>query len=117
MSETLQSDETVEELAVPVAEVEKVMSTVAKALRAFNMYQANNPVFQRFQAALREGFESLWDQADELALGVTEEGFRYGDRVFAVGQGRDNLAFAFYKDRIRDLTFLPGFEDEVGAFL
>lgn len=116
MKDTLQSEQLTEP-AVPVSEVEKLMTTIGKALRAFNMYQANNPVFQRFQSSLREEFASLWKQADELALGVTEQGFRYDDRVFAVGQGRDNLAFAFYKDGIRDLTFLPGFEDEVGSFL
>lgn len=117
MNDTLQSERLTEEPEVPVSEVERLMTTIGKSLRAFNMYQANNPVFQRFQAALRAEFASLWEQADELALGVTEEGFRYGDRVFAIGRGRDNLAFAFYKDGIRDLTFLRGFENEVGEFL
>ena len=103
--------------ALPVAEVEKLMTTVAKALRAFNMYQSNNPVFQRFRGALRDGFTSVWELADKLPLAVTEEGFAYRNSVFAVGRGRDNLAFAFYKDGVRSLTFFPGFEDEVAAFL
>ncbi len=117
MRDTPQVDEIDDVPALPVAEVEKLMSTVAKALRAFNMYQSNNPVFQRFRAALHDGFASIWAQADKLPLGVTEDGFSYGDSVFAVGQGRDNLAFAFYKDGVRSLTFFPGFEDEVATFL
>jgi hypothetical protein len=98
-------------------EVETVLSTLSRALRAFQMYEANNPVFQRFEEALRRDFEALWAKADMLELEVSEEGFVYGDRVIAVGQGRSSLAFAFYKDGIRYLKFLPGFEDEVGAFV
>lgn len=99
------------------AEVENLLSVLSKALRAFNMYQSNNPVFQRFRTSLQEAFERLWDQVSELPMAVTEKGFKYGDRVHSVGEGRDNLAFAFYKDGVRSLTFLPGFEDEVAAFL
>lgn len=101
----------------PAVEVEAVLRTLSRALRAFQMYEANNPVFQRFEEALRRDFEALWEEASELELGVSEEGFVYGDRVFTVGQGRQSLAFAFYKDGVRYLKFLPGFEDEVGAFV
>jgi HEAT repeat protein len=99
------------------ADVESVLTTMSKALRAYQMYQANNPVFQRFQQALREEIAGLWEKTDALELTVHEEGFVYGDRTFSIGQGRGSLAFAFYKDGIRHLKFLPGFEDEVGDFL
>ena len=103
--------------AIPVAEVEALMSTMGKALRAFVMYKENNPVFQRFRTSLREALEGLWDKGHALELGVTEKGFRYEGETFTLGEGRDSLAFAFYKDGIRSLTILPGFEDEVGPFL
>lgn len=104
-------------LGLPVAEVEHLLATMAKSLRAFNMYQANNPVFQRFQEALRDAFDQVWEETGSVELILTEEGFKYGDRVIAVGSGRESLAFQFYKDGVRHLTFLPGFEDEVGEFL
>ena len=116
-TELTQVDEAGETPALPAADVENLVSTIGKSLRAFHMYQANNPVFQRFQRALREAFEAVWDKADELTLAVTEEAFRYHGHEFQVGTGRDSLAFAFYRDGIRHLTFLPGFEDEVGTFL
>jgi hypothetical protein len=99
------------------AEVESVLTTMSKAQRAYQMYQANNLVFQRFQAALREEIAGLWDKTDALEVTVHEEGFLYGDRTFSIGQGRGSLAFSFYKDGVRHLKFLPGFEDEVGEFL
>lgn len=103
--------------AIPVAEVEALMATLGKALRAFVMYRPNNPVFQRFRKQVRESIEHLWAEAHVLELGVTEQGFRYASHTFSVGEGRDSLAFAFYKDGIRNLTLLPGFEDEVADFL
>ena len=102
---------------IPVAEVKALMSTMGKALRAFVMYEPNNPVFQRFQKDLRTSIEHLWEESYALELIVTEDGFRYAGHTFVLGEGRDNLAFAFYKDGIRSLTLLPGFEEEVGPFL
>jgi HEAT repeat protein len=106
-----------ESAGLTAAEVESVLTALSKALRAYQMYQANNPVFQRFQKALREEIAGLWDKAEALELTVHEEGFVYGDRTFTMGQDRTSLAFSFYKDGIRYLKFLPGFEDEVGEFL
>jgi hypothetical protein len=99
------------------ADVASLLSTLWKSLRAFHMYESNNPVFQRFQQALRAEFERLWSKADELNLTVQEDGFGWGGELFEVGSGRDSLPFSFYKDGIRYLKFLPGFEAEVEAFL
>ena len=105
------------EADLAASDVESLLSTMGKALRAFNMYRANNPVFQRFQEALHKSIEDLWRKTDRLELTVQEDGFGWGDAVFSVGQGRESMAFAFYKDGVRFLTLLPGFEDEVGTFL
>jgi hypothetical protein len=102
---------------IPIEDVEALITTLGKAIRAFVMYKPNNPVFQKFQKQLREAFETLWEQGSVLEMVVTENGFRYAGHTFSVGEGRDNLAFTFYKDGIRSLTMLPGFEDEVGDFL
>jgi hypothetical protein len=103
--------------ALPSADVESLLTMLSKSLRAFQMYQANNPVFQRFRDALREEFLQVWSKADVLELTVHEDGFGYGGEVFGVGGGRDAMAFALYKDGIRYLKFFPGFEDEVPLFL
>lgn len=105
------------EATLRAADVENVLSTMGKALRAFNMYQENNPVFQRFRENLRTSIGDLWRKVDSLELTLQEDGFRWGDAVFTVGKGRESLAFLFYKDGVRFLTLLPGFEDEVTTFL
>lgn len=99
------------------SDVQAVLSTLSKSVRAHQIYQANNPVLQRFVEALRTGFEQLWDRTDRLELNVVEDGLRWGERMFSMGEGRENLAFLFYKDGVRYLTFLPGFEEEIEGFL
>lgn len=99
------------------AQVVDLFSLLEKTLRAHRLYQANNPVFQGFQAALQQAFAKLWQRATSLHVIIDEAAFRWHDKTFTVGEGRDSLSFLFYKDGIRDVTFLPGFEDEVIHFL
>jgi hypothetical protein len=98
-------------------EVGDLFSTLEKSLRAHRIYQPNNPVYQGFIAALRAAISSLWTRTDSLQVVVEENVFRWQEKGFAVGEGRDNLSFLFFKDGIRVLTFLPGFEDEIETFL
>ena len=88
-----------------------------KAVRARRLYQANNPVFLSFVQTLRDALARLWGVTNSLSVTVEEHAFKWEDHSFSVGEGRDNMAFLFYKDGIRYLTFLPTFEDEIDAFL
>lgn len=99
------------------AQAGELLGLLAKGLRAHQMYQPNNPVYQRFMEGLRAAFARCWEQASSLRFTVGEATFHYGDASFAIGEGRDSLAFFFYKDGIRHLTFHPGFEDEIVEFL
>jgi hypothetical protein len=101
----------------PVADVEALLRTFSKTLRAFQMYQSNNPIFKRFESALEDQLAAIWQQTDALELTVREDGFGYGDEVIAVGEGRESLAYPFYRDGIRYLVFRTGFEREAAAFL
>lgn len=103
--------------ALEAEEVGALLSTLSKTMRAFQLYKPNNPVLQRFLETLHESFRQLWRDADVLHLTVSEDGLHWGNHVFDMGEGRDNIAFTFYKDGIRYLTFQPGFEDEMGTFL
>ncbi|HEX9106734.1 MAG TPA: HEAT repeat domain-containing protein [Longimicrobiales bacterium] len=99
------------------AQVVDLFGLLEKTVRAHRLYQANNPVYQGFLGALRGAFAKLWASASALHITIEEGAFRWQGKTFTVGEGRDSLSFLFYKDGVRDLTFLPGFEDEVGPFL
>jgi HEAT repeats len=98
-------------------EVNDFINSLDKALRARRLYAANNPAYISFLNTLKTACAKLWEGAFSLSIVVDEAAFRWEDRTFTAGEGRENLAFQFYKDGIRLLTFMPGFEDELERFL
>ncbi len=102
----------------PVEEVRALFVTLGKALRAFQLYDENNPVYHRFVSALREAFQHLWTELDELTVAVQEDSLIYeGVEVYRTASRNESLAFLVYKDGVRELTFLPGIEGELEIFL
>jgi HEAT repeat protein len=104
---------------LPIPEVAELFNTLDKAVRSHRLYQSNNPVYHSFVAAANRAFSQLWDKLPSLTIGVEEHAFRFYGRPFTVGvaESRDSLHFLFFKDGIRFLTFLPGFEEELVQFL
>ena len=100
-----------------LAEAQEFFTTLDKAVRARRLYAANNPAYQAFLASFRKTVGSLWDGTFAFSVIVEETGFRWNEEFFSPGEGREKLAFQFYKDGIRGLTFLPGFEQEIEPFL
>lgn len=102
---------------IPFSEIQELFLALDKAARARRLYAENNPVYQGFITNLIAAFAKLWDRVPSLTVSVDEQSFRCFGRTFGVGEARDSLPFAFYKDGVRILTFLPGFEDESERFL
>jgi HEAT repeat protein len=99
------------------AAVAELFSALDKSIRARRLYHATNPAYLGFLEALRGAVHRVWEVAATLHLVVEENGFRWGGQLHAVGEGRDSIAFLFYKDGIRYITLLPGFEEEAERFL
>ena len=100
-------------------EVRELFVTLGKALRAYQLYEENNPVYQRFLGSLRSGFEHLWTSVDHLTVSVEEwRLITDGLEVYDNRSRSESLAFLMYKDGIREVTFASGIEaDEVEPFL
>lgn len=97
--------------AVPIEQAEELFVTLQKALRAFQLYDENNPVYQRFVGNLRGAFRGLWEEAEDLRVQVEEFRMTWFDEVVYENDARsESLAFLFYKDGIREIQFLPGIE-------
>lgn len=103
----------------PVARVRELFVVLGKAFRAFQLYDENNPVRQRFVESLRQAFLGLWTEVDRLVLTVDEERIVLAGQEVYRGETRgDSLAFLFFKDGVREITFLPGVEgEELDRFL
>ena len=58
---------------LPVAEVQSLFVTLGTAFRAYQPYDDNNPVRQRFVESLRGEFTTPWAELNKLPLRVTED--------------------------------------------
>jgi hypothetical protein len=108
-----------DEPSFPVSFVTELLKTFVKAVRAHQLYLPNNPMHARSLEAVRDAFAALWKQTDELELQIVEAQIKWEGRV-VLDEGErtaDNVAWLLYKDGIRELKMLQGFEtDELGIF-
>ena len=104
---------------LPVAEVRQLFVTLGKAFRAYQLYDENNPVRRRFLEGLRAEFRRLWSELDQIVVTVDEDHlYLGGQEVYASETRSDSLAFLFFKDGVREITFTPGIEaNELERFL
>lgn len=99
--------------SVPADAIRDLFVVLGKALRAYQLYDANNPVRQRFVENLRSAVSDLWKETDRLTLAVEEHRLLVDDvAVYSSESRADSLAFLFYKDGIREITLRPGLEKE-----
>jgi hypothetical protein len=96
--------------AAPVSEL---IQTVAKALRAFQMYMPNNPIYQRAIQNVRAAFQPIWAATDELLIHVVETELVWEDQVvYRQANKAESLAWSLFKDGMRELTIHKGAEAE-----
>ena len=95
------------------AAVQEVVRGWDRGFRLHLLYQGNNPAVERFIEILRRQVTALWEELPELTVVVEENSLRWGDLpVYAAETGTDNLAFLLFRDGIREITLLPGFEED-----
>jgi HEAT repeats len=100
------------------AEVHAVVSGFARALRTHLLYEGHSPSLDKFVESLRERLGALWDRLPYLNVQVEEREILWEGAAVFTSEERDNLAFSLYKDGVRELSFMPGFEGEdLDAFL
>jgi HEAT repeat protein len=96
------------------APIEELLRLFVKAGRAHQLYLPNNPIYKQALDALRASFAPIWSQIDEIVLTFTETEIRWFDHPVMTEptKSADSLPWLFYKDGIRELTLLTGFEDK-----
>ena len=94
--------------------VVELLRLFGKAARAHQLYLPNNPIYKTAHDALRAGFAPIWQDADELILAFTESEVKWEDETVLeeATRGSDSLPWLFFKDGVRELRLLRGFEQE-----
>ncbi len=92
----------------------ELLRLFGKAARTHQLYLPNNPVYKTAHDALRAAFAPLWAHVDEIVLTFSESEVKWdGETVLEeASRGSDSLPWIFYKDGVRELRMLPGFEIE-----
>jgi HEAT repeat protein len=112
-------EQALEEPPFPVHFVTDLLKAFVKAVRAHQLYLPNNPMHARSLEAVRDAFSAMWNHTDELDLQIVETQLKWEGRV-VLDEGErtsDNIAWLLYKDGIRELKLMKGFEeDELGIF-
>jgi hypothetical protein len=100
------------------AEVQEVVRGFARALRTHLLYEGSSPALDKFVESLRERMGALWDRLPYLNVQVEEREILWQGTAVYTPEERDSLAFLLYKDGVRELSFMPGFEaDDLDGFL
>ena len=107
------------EMILPTSQVSELIQSLVKALRAFQMYLPNNPMYQRASQNVRSGFAPIWSVLDDLVLQVAETDFVWEEQVvYHQLTKNESLAWTLYKDGMRVLSLKKGVEDsEIIRFL
>lgn len=101
------------ELALPAQQVEELIRTMVKGLRAFQMYLPNNPIYQRAQQAIHDAFLPVWSSTQQIILSIVETDLIWEEQViYRQPVKSESFAWMLYKDGMRLLTLRPGAEDE-----
>jgi HEAT repeat protein len=101
------------EVQVDVEGVRALFVTLGKTFRAYQLYDENNPVRRRFVDQLKAEFHALWQLHERLVVSVDEDHLYLGNaEVYKSESRNDSLAFLFFKDGVREFTFVPGLESE-----
>ena len=101
------------------SQIAELLQTMVKALRAFQMYLPNNPVYQRAIQNVRTGLGPVWAAGDELVLTIGETEILWEEEVvYQQINKSESLAWTLFKDGMRVLTIQRGAEeDELVRFL
>jgi HEAT repeat protein len=84
---------------------------MVKALRAFQMYLPNNPVYQRAIQNVQAACSPIWSTVDELVLNISESEFTCEEQVVYRQTNRtESLTWSLFKDGMRAITMRRGAE-------
>jgi HEAT repeat protein len=102
-----------------MASAADLIRSLLKAIKAFKLYESNNPMLGKQLEELTAKFKGYLDRYQTLNLQVGEyKLFFDGKPIYENTDMKESLAFLLYKDGVREIRFLGGLEDgEVSDFL
>jgi HEAT repeat protein len=106
-------------LALDVKRVADWIQALVRTIKAHRMYLSNNPTLHKFQSDLEARTWSCLKEIGDVTLTVQPFDFLFENySVYHNAAREESLAFRFYGDGIREMTFREGLEPhELRAFV
>ncbi|MFB3885940.1 MAG: HEAT repeat domain-containing protein [Thermodesulfobacteriota bacterium] len=100
-------------------ETKALIQTFLQTVKGSRLYESNHPILNKFLDRLKKDFDRYFQEFDSFSLQVRERQLFYqGKVVYESQEIKDNLAFLFFKDGVREIQFLKGVDiQEVHNFL
>ena len=84
----------------------------SRTLKTCRLYDAGNPTVQRFREELLAALGTLLERHGAVTYRFNAEDVTCGgESLYSARSRDDNIAFAFYRDGVRGLTFRPGADE------
>jgi hypothetical protein len=101
----------VQPTAVAANLIAELIASIAKALRAFQIYLPNNPIYQRAIQNVQAACTPIWNSLDEIVLKISETELIWEDQVvYRQGNKAESLTWSLFKDGLRAVTVKRGAE-------
>ena len=99
--------------ALPASHVADLIAAMVKALRAFQMYLPNNPVYQRAIQNVQAACTPIWAATEELVLKISEAEFIWEEQVvYRQPNKTESLTWSLFKDGMRSVTLRRGADEK-----
>lgn len=101
------------------ARAKEVLQHLTKTFSLLKIYPADNPFIESARKTLSTKFTEFFRDYEELKLTIDQFSFKYGNQVLLSDeQKKKSLPFLFFKDGMRELSFLRGLtSDDVNKFV
>ncbi|HXF59492.1 MAG TPA: hypothetical protein VN539_06685, partial [Candidatus Saccharimonadales bacterium] len=100
-------------LALDVKRVADWIQALIRTLKAYRMYLPNNPTLHKFQSDLEARTWSCLKEIGDIVLNVQQFDLLFEDySVYHNAAREESLAFRFFTDGVRQITFREGLEPQ-----
>jgi HEAT repeat protein len=100
-------------------EAKDILQNIIKAKKTFRMYPQNNPIYMKTLEEAFTRFKNFFVYKDNYILHIKHNSILYDtEEIYQSTEKEDNLALFFFKDGLRELTFMRGLSrEELEIFL
>ena len=100
-------------IAEEAKSVRSLIQSFLQTLKAYQIYETKHPFLLKFLDNLKREFDRCFNKLDPLFLQVGQHQLLYREKVVYESQdAKEDLAFTFFRDGIREIRFFKGLESE-----